>query len=515
MKKYNTDLKETALYFLNNKKYGYQIWLDLVNVQISDLFKDDIIYPIEYNIFGCPESTDVDIAIKVDKIVNDNLINLDLIKSKLPLNKIDKEIDFVQIKLDENGKFLEASKGSKEIQNMIYYTYHYHEQSCNIFFNKPLEHVDELDKCLSLAKFVFDYIPTIDPKKKKMYYIYPLQRLDYAIELLLDYKIIELNTFVKSISMKIMQLIIVNKHPEYISFIYSKLSLSNIISKIYNFDNNLITGLLFRGKNNINYDLILDLINDIFHQLVILYKDISLNIIKLYEFNGIDIILDYDESNELYNEFLISPIEPSNRFIEIIKSKNTRSFNLLFQQITNYLDVQDYLDKDYVIKHIDLCNQRSTEWLNLIKFYGCSKSIIIDDKHLTDEEYIKKYYYLCRGSISELLIINYIDFSKILGYEVIKFNCGLVVESKDIPNSRAICPDLLLIKKENKKIIPVEIKCFIGSNEFTLGLAREIKLARLQLKTISELLKEHYIGYSLMIIMFINDRDIKIQYIIL
>jgi len=131
------------------------------------------------------------------------------------------------------------------------------------------------------------------------------------------------------------------------------------------------------------------------------------------------------------------------------------------------------------------------------------------------EEYIKKYYYLCRGSISELLIINYIDFSKILGYEVIKFNCGLVVESKDIPNSRAICPDLLLIKKENKKIIPVEIKCFIGSNEFTLGLAREIKLARLQLKTISELLKEHYIGYSLMIIMFINDRDIKIQYIIL
>jgi hypothetical protein len=38
MKKYNTDLKETALYFLNNKKYGYQLWLYLVNVQILDFY---------------------------------------------------------------------------------------------------------------------------------------------------------------------------------------------------------------------------------------------------------------------------------------------------------------------------------------------------------------------------------------------------------------------------------------------------------------------------------------------
>jgi hypothetical protein len=70
---------------------------------------------------------------------------------------------------------------------------------------------------------------------------------------------------------------------------------------------------------------------------------------------------------------------------------------------------------------------------------------------------------------------------------------------------------ILLINVDNKKIIPVEIKCYIGSNDFSLGLAREIKLARLQLNTISELLKEHYIGYNLMIIMFINNSNFKIK----
>lgn len=89
--------------------------------------------------------------------------------------------------------------------------------------------------------------------------------------------------------------------------------------------------------------------------------------------------------------------------------------------------------------------------------------------------------------------------------DVIKFHCGFLVEDKKA-KSIAIAPDLLLIDKETRKIIPVEIKCIINEPNYSSGLAREIKLARLQLSTSQKILRKYYYGYSLIVIMFIYEK---------
>ena len=106
-----------------------------------------------------------------------------------------------------------------------------------------------------------------------------------------------------------------------------------------------------------------------------------------------------------------------------------------------------------------MINQRSNEWLELIKFYCCGNSTGIIP--FTQGNYVKHYYNLIRGCIIELFIIHNLDFTSLLNVPVKKITVGLIVEKKGIKNSHGCAPDLLLITQE-QEIIPVEIKSLIG-----------------------------------------------------
>ena len=80
-----------------------------------------------------------------------------------------------------------------------------------------------------------------------------------------------------------------------------------------------------------------------------------------------------------------------------------------------------------------------------------------------------------------------------------------MVESKT-KGARGNCPDLLLVDKSSKKIIPVEMKCIVGELEYSRNLTREIKLAKLQLNSTKKMLGSYY-GFSLIVLMFVYQKD--------
>ena len=184
-----------------------------------------------------------------------------------------------------------------------------------------------------------------------------------------------------------------------------------------------------------------------------------------------------------------------------------RKLNQIYIIDSNYEQVCKYLDSDFVDKHIDLSSQRTPEWLSKLKYYQCGKSSgIIPFTGNTYADWVKTYYNLSRGSIAEILISKYCEFDCTLKLDVLKFHCGFLVNEKKL-NSTGIAPDLLLIDKLSKKIIPVEIKCMVGLPEYSSDLIREIKLAQHQLLTCKQILAEYYYGYSLIVIMFIHQNN--------
>ena len=134
-------------------------------------------------------------------------------------------------------------------------------------------------------------------------------------------------------------------------------------------------------------------------------------------------------------------------------------------------------------------------------------SSIVEFKGTTFKEWLTTYYNLCRGSVGERLIQDFCDFDSIFGYplgSLIKFECGYVVKAK-IEGAEANAPDLLLIDPSNWKIIPVEMKTLLGEPSYSSNVIREIKLANAQLRSCKEILDDRYIGYSLIVLMFISE----------
>lgn len=61
-------IEESVKYIISNKKFAPYKLLELLNLTLIDIFREDIFTPTIFNIFGCPLSTDIDIAIVVPKM---------------------------------------------------------------------------------------------------------------------------------------------------------------------------------------------------------------------------------------------------------------------------------------------------------------------------------------------------------------------------------------------------------------------------------------------------------------
>jgi len=145
----------------------------LLNLTDEDIIKKKILQPTKYNIFGCPLSTDIDIAFIVNSPQDileyrsglaildvDDIFNF--IKKNYPENP---DFDINLITIDSQNNLSMAYKGSKETQNIIFDTYQYHKQEYPCFFNKQI-YIDLNDKIRGLSVFVLDYLEDIIGKKE-------------------------------------------------------------------------------------------------------------------------------------------------------------------------------------------------------------------------------------------------------------------------------------------------------------------------------------------------------------
>lgn len=521
-RKYKVSLETTIRYFFEKRKHATTQLLELLNISLLELFSDEIFKVTVFNVFGCPLSTDIDLAILVPRIIDEQFLILDSVYSKLAELGYDTtlDIDLVQVVIDASGNISESSKGSKETQNMIYYTYRSHVQCYPPIFSNPSK-FELFDKIKSVGKYVLDHLDDIigienyhlERDNKRKHYLNVIDRTAYTNEILQKYVITEFNSVLKGLCVKMFQCLITHSHPEYIREIYQKESLGRIFAKLYLHDPNIILPMLTRGRlgtpdleqANISYQQVVNL----FVSISTLYIENILDLSQSIEFN----VKPDDLENVLYSEFLKSPLGPTDLFVsEMERVSPNRKLNQVFIIHSNYEQVRDYLDPTFIDKHVELVDQRTPEWLDMLKYYQCGKSTgIVPYNGTTYRGWIETYYNLVRGSIGELLITTHCDFNSALQLVVVKFHCGLLIEEKR-PNAPGIAPDLLLVDTLSRKIIPVEIKCMVGSPEYSSDLVREIKLARNQLSTCRQILAEHYYGYSLIVIMFIQFINDKYEY---
>lgn len=504
---------ESIKYVLQNRKQGARNLMELLDLTLVDIFKDKIFTPKIFNIFGCSLSTDIDMAILVPEIIDETLLDLSYIHS---IVGSDKTIDISQIVVKNNEIVLSSKGSAKETQNMVYYTYDNHKQYCPPIFKNSTINVDIFDRVTHVSKFTLDKLEELDintyikyKDMKKILYQDQIIRVRTINDILSAYIITNLNSILKSICVKIFQTIICINRPEKIPSMYSKIPLAQEIASIYGFDSEYIVALITRGKYGI---VDMDQINKCFQIIIKDFIEITENILLDFTFlqDNMKYSVNLQPSDILSQQYLLSPTVPTQQFIDTMQ-QITPDMNLskVFIGSTNYNDVKDFLDTTFVESKIELAIPRSDEWLQLLTYYKTGKHTgLVLFTGSTFNDWVVTYYNLCRGCISENLIIDYCDFSKILSLDVVKFTCGLLVDSK-IMGARACAPDLLLIEKTSKKIIPVEIKSIVGKAEYSSSFARDIKLARLQLMNAKELLGSYYYGFGLIIIMFSHNHEIR------
>jgi hypothetical protein len=374
----------------------------------------------------------------------------------------------------------------------------------------------------SVSKYILDYMEDLLGREKylslrdfkRTIYNDMIKRIEFTNSLLSNFVITELNSSIKSTCVKIFQTIITFTDITRIDYIYSKIDLAKEIATLFSFEYDYIIALITRGKYGIPD---LTEINKIFQIIVKRFLDISNEILVDFIFllkNESSVVpFNPNPVNILLIEFLKSPIVPTNEFIQQMEKVNPgRSLNKGYIINCNYDEVKEYLNDNFVRNHIEIDSQRSDEWLDKMDFYTTGKnSGIVPFIGTTFTEWTRHYYNLCRGCSSEILMIDYCDFSKALSLDVVKFTCGLLVEKKE-KNSIACAPDLLLIEKITKKVIPIEMKAIVGKPEYSHNFSREIKLARLQLSNSKNLLGQFYYGFSLIVIMFIYDGKFDVRY---
>jgi len=487
--------------------------------------------PSTFNVIGCEYSTDIDIIIPVPSIQiiidyknNKFNLNLDLIKNdltKLGYDLLSKELDVNLVYLDYNkSNIIHTLIGEPKLtQNIIHYTYSLHPQSCHPIVSNHVQ-IDLGDFSRLFSKIILDWMEKLLGKsrykelrpKKSQVYTNITYRLDFSLQILDEVDFVELynmnKNIIKSIGMKLSQLVLL-----YLGELeYTKVKISCEISKILPIDYNNILFILTRGKMGKIDNL--DKIQKIFDILIIHYKSVIENIKLGYEMLNYQINIDEYLSNStdfVITQFIKSPEKPTIELTTYIDEQYqlTQSLNQLFIIKSFGIDKLPI----QLVSHICIEDQRSHEWLELLKFYKCGNSI----NNIISFVNCQTNYNLIRGCIGEKMIVDLIDWNMLVDEDfkpVSKCMCGLIVETKGLLGSIGIAPDLLLVSKTNQ-VIPVEIKTIVTEpNIINKKFLREIKLASKQLKTSINLINQimDINTFGLIVFCFIHNNEITIKY---
>lgn len=484
----------------------------------------------QFNIYGCPLSTDCDIAFLTSR---SNIEQYKIYKTK-PKNDIDyeivldfgdvlenlqkesiisgKEFDINLISLDSNQNITLCLNGSNsDTQNIIFHTYKYYQsvQKHDMFVNNICA-VDLFDKLRGITSFTLKHIEQIIGKednkriktmKKNIFVSDSNVQFKFAISILekLDVSICD-KSVLKSIVMKLCQIILLNDDV----YAYTKKDIIDCML-IYIDSVNVLWNLLTRdvhGKISTPEEK-----QTIFFKIVSMYIDIYNTLTVQQEWTKINIDFTQNPTqiaDELIHEFISSPLIMSDKFRELSG------------------DMLEHIDKHFVLdiygcehvpvqlmKYIVWIPQRSPEWKEIYKKYNPPATQINHDK-----------YALFRGALGELFVTKYCDFESVLGSDIKKVIVGFLHDSLDYQYDmehnitfNMCAPDLLIIKSD--KIIPVEIKCLPMKPTTDItnkAYYRELKTAKKQLRYYKQIIDKIYdvkVLIGLLIFVFMENDKIS------
>lgn len=456
-----------------------------------------------FNVFGCPESTDIDVVVAVKREDIHHEINIEELKRQLNLIGYDtnlRELD-INVVCIENGNVELFSKASDETQNILLATYKYHKQAYPCLVNRFVA-IDIKGKVNADITFILSHFRYLfgneqyhsERENRHIAYSSMTNKLNYVMSILDKIKYMDRSQWrdsMKSLTMKIIQLMLL----EYSTVVYTKNELAVEFDKFYPGHYDHVRYLLFRGKFGTFSEECLQILLTEFKKIVVKNSPNELKWTKL----SIDITQNpTDLSNELVNEFIKSPFEPTDLFVtEYGTLCSDRDINKMFpiHCVNTHLLPQNVLD------HCVLIDQRSREWLDMMTYYTCGRNTGV--KQYDGLNWVHFYYNLIRGAIVELFTMRTCDFSNIISEKYDRITLGFLVENKNVKGSPAIAPDLLLIT-ESKKIIPVEIKCLEQKPGDNHDYRRGVYLATKQLDTSIKILGVN-MGIILLVYVYKND----------
>lgn len=537
-------------YFEENKKNIHR-FLSTIKTFGVDFIEKKTIQPTVWNVFGCPKSTDVDVAVVVNKEIIDNLssytIDYSIIEDEVSNLYPDKPIDYNLVCLNERGNISTSLKGSNETQNMVFLTYDLHKdkQLYPCIFKNVIE-LSESDKSVrTIVSFIW-----LKPNSIKMIgqegynalhserknaetecdkrFLYSLKVFKEAMKTLFHWtfnvnsetckselRLImrnEMYDFMKSFVMKIIQLLQrINHGYENVSYTKDQLLESSIewFSKKEG-----IRYFLMRGNEGNIYDAL-----DTVQELIISYENLVITEINT-NIPWNKVILDTSQNptmihNEVFKEIINSPIDCTDVFIQkfihyhgdISNNEDSQrlKINELFETKST---IFNQIPKE-LHSIIEDCDQRTPEWQTLLKYYTCGLNSglteIPDGVHP-----LKTRYNLIRGCVFEELASKYLIENinivltnyNLTGYE--PYSVGLMVKEKGVKGSIGAAPDMLFINKE-LDIIVVEIKTMKSSFKLNADYRRSLDLASKQCKTISKITDRCKKG--LIVMLWYNNRQ--------
>jgi hypothetical protein len=526
-------LKELSQYNLTNLRSKINeskyVKMFIKMIEGADKKKEFI---IDYDIvvFGCPTSTDIDVAVISDdqNIVEfSRKINEDDIKKRLlKLGYSDKkEIDLNVIYV-VNKTIVNSLKGSvKETHGIIYYTQQFHTQEKLIDLISP-DALSIKDKINSTVKFILDNLKTALTKeeyaeiREERKYIYSqdeIKRLQFVIPIFntilknfSSYLLVrEFRDFIKSLFMKLGQTILIYYDLSSSVDYYIKPGIAKLLDIHFNLESDYSLYYLFRGNRGI-YNL------DHFKEIIKMFIEICDNTdepIKWIKESIDTSTLIKHLPLKMQELFWKSPISPSLEFITEFKricpdGKISTIMQIIGDEQDTFIRHQELVDKSFFVA------QRSKEWFDLRAIYlpsGNPTNIYAD--YVLKDSWVIDLFHLIVGSIAEQYVMYNVDWSLIFpGYRFT--NVGLIVYDKSDQKSRSTAPDGLLINDTTLDIMPVEIKCLRSEKrELSRDFKRELKLANLQLKEVSRMLTN--VKRGILAFLYIHKSGIEFEYSII
>ena len=526
--------KKLASSMMNNEQIKYilkqaQSMCAQTKFPISFTLKaGKIVYIIRKPVkFGCPESTDADIAVEL-KYNDLNLLNektcsdlnqkqierelLPIVYKYIELSQQQGELDFDGKEVDlccfeinyEKHEICWGSKGTNI--NLQFYLHFTSTKEFNRLLKCPsIQDIDKptqmLQPCKIILKKLEDivnnrllYVNHFREKKKVCFANGNETIAEYGLELISHFKIMphtRHNTILislwKNLTMKIIQSYLIDK--EFNGNMYTKSAMIKQFSIHYPSHSDGVRILLLRELNNpdieIPYETI-DLLINLCRKLIEkhVYPPDPVKVIDVSDcFNTTCL------DPRLINEFKKSPQHPTDRFCKIFSnSYDAENLNKAFMAPCTNINClsQELKSRVYTVA------PKSPEWSCLLSQHDCGRNsgVIPIPPGLSSCDKVAFRYNLIRGCIGEDIATYYIKKNclyDIVGMLYITVIVGLIVESKRYIGSRGCAPDII-IKTFLGKLIPIEIKTIYGTPTRNSHFTRAMYLATRQVQTCNDLI---------------------------